>query len=521
MTSPKGESNCYYDCCHDNHDNVDHNNGDAIGNGNYDYNNTGRRTQSSTTFSTQAKGTDTGSNPPPRMYLNGYYGSGQRWLDRILHHDYNVCIIIAAGIGITPYLSLIAMIRTMSTSSSNSSGTSTDGLMTVQQQQHPFSSSNNEGNDPKRKRKRIVLHWICRDLSLINYCCKEYLENNSNTITNNNDDIYDEDDSAARIEINIYHTGSTSREVINKERNEEIPVSCNSSITNEDTDDNMITKLYCSTTSNNNNNNINNDTNNNNNTDEERGIPFELSKFALQRDEESMFCCSKLWIVVTYLILAWGGLWVLWVWYKKQKKEQYVQRIYTPLIVAAYGLIVAVIVNVLFSYMMMYSTKNRQQRKRNNSYTFSALSSSSVNSHNVGVINSDHDIESAATLSVELTNYKNATTNDNSQPCGQTLPMNAMDLPAPALAAAAAATTMMKNNVHETGTIKMFLGRPDITERILADLHHTDENGTVSSINSNPAIFCCVPTSLEHTIRDGVKKFHTQHIPVYKESFEI
>ena len=190
MTSPKGESNCYYDCCHDNHDNVDHNNGDAIGNGNYDYNNTGRRTQSSTTFSTQAKGTDTGSNPPPRMYLNGYYGSGQRWLDRILHHDYNVCIIIAAGIGITPYLSLIAMIRTMSTSSSNSSGTSTDGLMTVQQQQHPFSSSNNEGNDPKRKRKRIVLHWICRDLSLINYCCKEYLENNSNTITNNNDDKY-------------------------------------------------------------------------------------------------------------------------------------------------------------------------------------------------------------------------------------------------------------------------------------------------------------------------------------------
>merc|ERR1711865_1266540 len=282
------------------------------------------------------------------------------------------------------------------------------------------------------------------------------------TMTNNNDDIYDEDDSAARIEINIYHTGSTSREVINKERNEEIPVSCNSSITNEDTDDNMITKLYYSTTSNNNNNNINNDTNNNNNTDEERGIPFELSKFALQRDEESMFCCSKLWIVVTYLILAWGGLWVLWVWYKKQKKEQYIQRIYTPLIVAAYGLIVAVIVNVLFSYMMMYSTKNGQQRKRNNSYTFSALSSSSVNSHNVGVINIDHDdIESTATLSVELTNYKNGTTYDNSQLCGQTLSMNTMDLSA--AAAAAATTAMKKNNVHETRTIKMFQGRPDIT----------------------------------------------------------
>ena len=165
----------------------------------------------------------------------------------------------------------------------------------------------------------------------------------------------------------------------------------------------------------------------------------------------------------------------------------------------------------------MYSTKNGQQRKRNNSYTFSALSSSSVNSHNVGVINSDYDIESTETLSVELTNFKNGTTNDNSQPCDQSLPMNTMDLPPPV----AATTTMKKNNVHETGTIKMFQGRPDITERILADLHYTDENETISSISSNPAIFCCVPTSLEHTIRDGVKKFHTQHIPVYNESFEM
>lgn len=70
----------------------------------------------------------------PSIFLDGMYGCSQR-VAQVSSHD--VSLIIAGGIGITPYLSLV-----------------TDAKMTC----------------PK-----VILHWLCRDTALIHYVEEHYL----------------------------------------------------------------------------------------------------------------------------------------------------------------------------------------------------------------------------------------------------------------------------------------------------------------------------------------------------------
>ena len=74
---------------------------------------------------------------PPAIYLEGFLGENHRLAD-LLEHD--AVLIVAGGIGITPYLSLLHQ-----ASLANASGT---GL---------------------RKRRTIHLHWITRDQLLMDY----------------------------------------------------------------------------------------------------------------------------------------------------------------------------------------------------------------------------------------------------------------------------------------------------------------------------------------------------------------
>ena len=73
---------------------------------------------------------------PPAIYMHGFNGE-QQMLWKALQHD--AVVIVAGGIGITPYLSLLHQMST------------THGI-----------------------KPRVILHWICRDAPLIDYVIQEY-----------------------------------------------------------------------------------------------------------------------------------------------------------------------------------------------------------------------------------------------------------------------------------------------------------------------------------------------------------
>jgi predicted ferric reductase len=101
----------------------------------------------------------------PEVFLQGYCGSG-KLMGRMVNHD--VSVVVATGIGITPYLSLLsALIRN-------------DAI-------------------PGGRAKKVLLHWICRDEALVRYCRKEYMEPSLEFSTRG---------IGVFVEINIYLTGN-------------------------------------------------------------------------------------------------------------------------------------------------------------------------------------------------------------------------------------------------------------------------------------------------------------------------
>ena len=86
---------------------------------------------------------------PPAIFLDGFYGTDTRLSD-VLQHD--VVVMIAGGIGITTYLTLLK-----------------DTLQIAQAQ-------------PDRRVRKILLHWICREGHLIDYIRREYFDDLSNFV---------------------------------------------------------------------------------------------------------------------------------------------------------------------------------------------------------------------------------------------------------------------------------------------------------------------------------------------------
>jgi predicted ferric reductase len=80
----------------------------------------------------------------PILYADGYYGSPDR-VSQVLSHD--VVVIVAGGIGITPYLSLLHTVYSK-----------------LSHQSHLYPT------------RAVHLHWICRDESLIDYMTREYFD---------------------------------------------------------------------------------------------------------------------------------------------------------------------------------------------------------------------------------------------------------------------------------------------------------------------------------------------------------
>jgi len=351
--------------------------------------------------------------PVPRLffYFDGYYGS-RRLTGRILRHD--VCVLVAAGIGITPYLSLF----------SNHDTGALDGLI----QENYLSTTP----------KSVILHWICRDRSLIEYCRKEYNLDSLSSNGNNQNSIRE----CHNYSINI---------IIHKTGVRESP-------TSESTTPSAMNEKITRT---------------NPNCDE--GAPFELTKFSIGDS-----ICNNVRYFVIFSLSSWGGLLVLWRFFLRQRKEEYIGRLITLVVLTLYGMMIAILVNIFWN---LYTRRNCRN----------AWPPVTFNSQ--GKDNSVYDIMGSNTV-VELsnTNYKDENIAENVSPFDNPFSSIVPDVQLPKV------------------KFKILQGRPSLKE-ILEDLQH----------GISPALFCCVPSgSLGKDLNEGVSRTSRPdklNIPVYQESF--
>lgn len=108
----------------------------------------------------------------PLLYMDGYFGSKCR-LENAL--QYNDVVMVAGGIGIVAYLSLIDELIAKLSPIGNAGSTTTTT-------------------------KKIVLHWMCRELSLIQFIRREYLDKLENTALS----------LGVAFHVTIHHTGAVT-----------------------------------------------------------------------------------------------------------------------------------------------------------------------------------------------------------------------------------------------------------------------------------------------------------------------
>ena len=115
---------------------------------------------------------------PPTILIDGYYGS-QDWASQAMKHD--SVLMVAGGIGITPFLSMIA---TLHAAISNCSQTF-------------------DKNKHKVTTKYVAFHWFCRDEGLIRHVLQHHLRF---MIKKDCDDVIDISLQGCVFDINIHYT---------------------------------------------------------------------------------------------------------------------------------------------------------------------------------------------------------------------------------------------------------------------------------------------------------------------------
>ena len=210
------------------------------------------------------------------MFVSGFYGCSDR-VAQVLQHD--VSVIVAAGIGITPYLSL---------------------LSEVLQQQNPSHGSSG-------RTTQVLMHWICRDLKLIDYVRKEYFEPLLQQASSNNNNC--------RIQIMVHLTGGGNTVATTMFTDEPEASDLEKALSSEE----------CSGST--------------------SGVPFHPSRFSVgSRSRRVGNLCGAF----AFFSIAWVGLWIVWYYYSNvQQDKQVSQRIYAPLAILLLSLLVAVVVNVV------------------------------------------------------------------------------------------------------------------------------------------------------------------------------
>mmetsp|Transcript_62548 Transcript_62548/g.152286 ORF Transcript_62548/g.152286 Transcript_62548/m.152286 type:complete len:890 (-) Transcript_62548:21-2690(-) len=222
----------------------------------------------------------------PDIIFSGWYGS-ERMVEIIQSHD--AIVIVAAGVGITPYLTVIAkLLQGINDPVVDSTGR--DGIM----------MNNSAGN------KKVVLHWICRDKALVDYCRNEYFDLSSPLTTSMTDDERQVDrNSKIDININIHLTSTNNQD------------------DDESFEDNNATTSSC---------------------DFQQSpdvSPVATSAFVNSAEKIT----DNIGPCVLFASIAWGGAAVIWYMYQRQEKEAFVQRLVTVVAVLIFTIIVAVAAN--------------------------------------------------------------------------------------------------------------------------------------------------------------------------------
>jgi predicted ferric reductase len=219
------------------------------------------------------------------MFVSGFYGCPNR-VAQVLQHD--VSVIVAAGIGITPYLSLLSEV--LQKSQSHGSGRTTTA--------------------------QVMLHWICRDAKLVDYVRKEYFEPLLQASSNSDN---------CRIRIMVHRTdGGGGDDMVATMFTDEPQEEEEEKEKASDLEMAMSSEECSSSTA---------------------GVPFNPSRFSVgSRSRRVGNLCGAL----AFFSIAWLGLGIVWYCYSNvQQNKQVSQRIYAPLAILLLSLLVAALLNVV------------------------------------------------------------------------------------------------------------------------------------------------------------------------------
>lgn len=230
----------------------------------------------------------------PQLHIHGYLGTQNR-VGEVLCHD--VAVMIAGGIGITPYLSLLHHV-------------------------HDILSNSAKNTFPT---KRVVLLWMCRDASLIEYVKREYLDPLLKTQQQQQDGTAANGHVDFKIKCIIYHTGNdTTHAPSYTDQSDNISIATESTLSLE-----TNTKIL---------------NNQNNNDNVSLGVPFAPSNFAT--GSSTSFKGNRLGFL-TFFVTSWVGLALTWWFYKAQAKKEVTSRAWGMLAMAGLGIAVAILANAL------------------------------------------------------------------------------------------------------------------------------------------------------------------------------
>jgi predicted ferric reductase len=220
----------------------------------------------------------------PILHADGYYGSPSR-VSQVLSHD--VVAIVAGGIGITPYLSLLNTVYSK-----------------LSHQSHLYQT------------RAVYLHWICRDESLIDYITREYF-----------DPLLQKTNDAAgfQIRIIIHRTA-----MVASETKRVYPPLADMESQNPSGDRQLVSESIQE------------------NSLGSGGVPFTPSRFAPGSKKSYI---GNLPSFLSFSAIAWIGLVVVWYFYiNVQSKKEVFSRVWSPIFIVVLGVLVAVAVNVSSRY---------------------------------------------------------------------------------------------------------------------------------------------------------------------------
>jgi predicted ferric reductase len=227
------------------------------------------------------------SSKMPMLYADGYYGSPNR-MSQVLSHD--VVAIVAGGIGITPYLSLLHTVHSK--------------------------LSSNQGH--LYRTRAVHLHWICRDESLIDFITREYFDPL----------LHKPNDAGFQIRIILYRTSTAASET----KRVYPPLADVESSPSGSDDRQLATESIPE-------NSLGSD-----------GVPFTPSIFAPGSKTSYI---GNLPSFLSFSAVAWIGLGAVWYFYSKvQSKHEVFSRVWSPIFIIVLGVLVAVAVNIYARYGM-------------------------------------------------------------------------------------------------------------------------------------------------------------------------